>query len=171
MTAALAPLVRQVEARARRDAGFLRVLDDLLEAPSGPAGDIERVAARALNAQRRDVLSTEFTAGALTTEAVREMLGYATPQAVHRLRSRGKLIGAPVGNQTWFPAWQFESGQPRPDLPAILEAIADFTADAVVADRVLRLRRDDLDGASILDALADPTTAEAAWRALRAVGA
>jgi len=171
MTAAVTPLVRDIEARARRDARFVRVLDALRDAPTGPQGTLERSAARALNDQRRTALIEEFIDGALSTADVQERLGYATPQAVHRLRTRKRLIGAAVGNKTWFPAWQFDGGRLRADLPRILELLANFTDDAVAADRIMRLQRDDLDGASIVEALDHAATAAPAWRVLTALGA
>lgn len=171
MTAAVTPLVRDLEARARRDARFVRVLDALRDAPTGPQGTLERSAARALNDQRRTALVEEFIDGALSTADVQERLGYATPQAVHRLRTRKRLIGAAVGNKSWFPAWQFDGRRLRADLPRILELLARFTDDAVAADRIMRLQRDDLDGASIAEALDQAATAASAWRALTALGA
>lgn len=171
MTAAVTPLVRAIEARARRDAGFLRVLDALRDAPTGPEGTLERSAAHTLNEQRRAVLVTDFVDGALSTAQVQSRLGYASPQAVHRLRTRGRLIGAAVGNRTWFPGWQFDGGRVRAELPRILELLARYTDDPVAADRIMRLQRDDLGGTSIADALDHPATAAAAWRALATLGA
>jgi hypothetical protein len=171
MTAALAPLVRQVEARARRDAGFAQVLDELLLAPTTPQGNLERVAARSINERRRAVLTSDFVDGSLPTSEVQHLLRFASPQAVHRLRSRSRLLGAPVGNQTWFPAWQFDDDRLRADLPKILELLTRFTADPVAADRIMRITRDELDGSSITEALRDPATADAAWRILTSLGA
>jgi hypothetical protein len=171
MTAAIAPLVREIEARARRDARFAEVLDALLEAPTGPHGSLQLSAARTLNEQRRDAVVAGFVDGALPTSRVQELLGYASPQAVHRLRTRGRLIGSAVGNQTWFPAWQFESGRLRAELPRILELLKRYTVDPVVADRVMRLEHDDLGGTSIADALRHPATSGAAWRMLASLGA
>ncbi|WP_407687566.1 hypothetical protein [Mycobacterium sp. HUMS_1102779] len=171
MTAAVTPLVRDIEARARRDARFVRVLDALRDAPTGPHGSLERSAAHALNEQRRAVLVTDFVGGALSTAEVQAQLGYASPQAVHRLRTRKRLVGAPVGNRTWFPAWQFDGGRLRADLPRILELLARYTDDAIAADRIMRLQHEELGGISIADALDNPTTAAAAWRALTALGA
>jgi hypothetical protein len=76
-----------------------------------------------------------------------------------------------VGNQTWFPAWQFDDGRLRPDLPRILELLTQFTSDPLAADRIMRLRHDALRGASIAAALRRPETADTAWRMLAAVGA
>lgn len=171
MTAAVTPLVRDIEARARRDVRFMRVLDALRDAPTEPEGSLERSAAHLLNEQRRAALVTDFTDDAWSTAQVQERLGYSTPQAVHRLRTRKRLIGAAVGNKTWFPAWQFDGGRLRAELPAILEALERFTTDAVTADRVMRLQRDDLGGASIAEALSNPATERAAWRALTELGA
>ena len=83
----------------------------------------------------------------------------------------GKLLGSAVGNQTWFPAWQFDADRLRPDLPRILELLGLFTSDPLAADRVMRLTHDELGGASIAEALRRPKTADTAWRMLAAVGA
>jgi len=171
MTAAIAPLVRQVEARVRRDSGFAEVLDALLKAPSKPRVRLERVAADGLNRQRRAAVTRDFVEGALSTSDVRSLLGFASPQAVHQLRRRGKLLGATVGNQTWFPAWQFDGDRLLPDLPRILDLLAEFTSDAVSADRVMRIAHDEIGGASIAEALRQPETAESAWQMLTVLGA
>lgn len=171
MTAAVNPLVRDIEARARRDARFVRVLDALRDAPTGPQGTLERSAAHFLNEQRRSALVDEFVDAALSTAQVQSQLGYASPQAVHRLRTRRRLIGAAVGNKTWFPAWQFDGDRLRADLPEILELLARYTTDAIVADRIMRLQRDDMGDTSITEALNHPATTASAWRALTALGA
>jgi hypothetical protein len=58
--------------------------------------------------------------GSIRTPRVHALLKLRTPQAVHRLRSRAKLIGSAAGNQTCFPAWQFDGDWMRLDLPRIL---------------------------------------------------
>ena len=171
MPAAAAPLARQVEARAQRDSGFAQVLDALLQAPTVPQGTLERVAASTLNDQRRAALVRDFVKGAMPTPKAQALLGLRSPQAVHRLRTRGKLLGAAVGNQTWFPAWQFDDDRLRPDLPQILELLARFTSDPLSADRIMRITHDELGGLSIAEALRHTKTADTAWRMLAAVGA
>jgi len=171
MSTAVAPLARQVAERARTDAGFAEVLDAILGAPTAPQGTLERIAAGSLNDERRGALVREFVEGSLPTPKVQERLGLHSPQAVHRLRSRGKLLGSAVGNQTWFPAWQFDSDRLRTDLPQILELLAGFTSDQLAADRIMRLTHDELGGSSIAEALRRPKSADAAWRMLAAVGA
>jgi hypothetical protein len=171
MTAALRPLARQVEARARRDAGFAEVLDALLKAPSAPRVRLERLAADGLNRQRRAAMTREFVEGAFPTSEVQSLLGFSSPQAVHQLRRRGKLLGNAVGNQTWFPAWQFDGDRLRPDLPRILELLAQFTSDPVSADRVMRIAHDEIGGVSIAEALRRHDSAETAWQMLAAIGA
>ena len=171
MSTAIAPLARQVEERARRDAGFAEVIDALLEAPTVPRGTLERLAARTLNDQRRAAVVRDFVNGAVPTHKVQELLGLRTPQAVHRLRSRGKLLGAAVGNQTWFPAWQFDGDRIRPDLPGILDLLTRFTSDPFAGDRIMRITHDELGGLSIAEALRRIDSADTAWRMLAGVGA
>jgi hypothetical protein len=171
MSTALAPRAREVEERARRDSGFAQVIDALLEAPTVPHGTLERVASRRLNDQRRAAVVRGFVEGAMPTPKVQELLGLRTPQAVHRLRSRGKLLGAAVGNQTWFPAWQFDADRLRPDLPRILDLLVGFTSDPFVCDRIMRITHEELGGVSIAEALRRPKTADTAWGMLAAVGA
>ena len=171
MSTALAPLARQVAERALNDSSFAEVLDALLEAPTGPQGTLERIAASSLNDERRGALVREFVEGSLPTPEVQERLDLHSPQAVHRLRSRGKLLGSAVGNQTWFPAWQFDGGRMRPDLPRILELLARFTSDPLAADRIMRLKHDELGDISLVEALRNPKTADTAWRMLTSLGA
>jgi hypothetical protein len=171
VSTAVAPLARQVAERARTDAGFAEVLDAILGAPTAPQGTLERIAAGSLNDERRGALVREFVEGSLPTPKVQQRLALHSPQAVHRLRSRGKLLGSAVGNQTWFPAWQFDSDRLRTDLPQILELLARFTSDPLAADRIMRLTHEELGGSSIAEALRRPKSADTAWRMLAAVGA
>ncbi|MBX7432569.1 hypothetical protein JDV09_10710 [Mycobacterium sp. Y57] len=171
MTTAVVPLADELAARARTDKGFARVLAVLLDAPSTPGGTLARVAARELNRQRRAGVVADFVDGAMPTRAVQHLLHLRTPQAVHRLRTRGKLIGTAVGNQTYFPAWQFDDDRIRTDLPRILELLTRFTSDPMAADRIMRLRHDELGDTSIAEALREPRTADAAWRILTSLGA
>ncbi len=171
MPLAAAPLARQVEERARRDAAFAEVVDAILGAPTAPHGTLKRVAASKLNDQRRAALVRDFVAAALPTPKVQALLGLKSPQAVHRLRTRRKLLGAAVGNQTWFPAWQFDEDRLRPDLPRILELLGTFSTDPFAADRIMRLTHDELGGLPIAEALRRASTADTAWRMLASVGA
>ncbi len=164
-------LVSQVEARVRRDPDFAKLLDALLDAPTVPMEELERIAAHKLNSERRGGVLSDFRTGALPTREVQSRLGYETPQAVHELRRRGKVLGVTVGNHTWFPAWQFDGGRLRSDLPDILVLLARFTSDPVVADRIMRIKRDELAGVSISEALRRKKTASTAWQLLNAVGA
>ena len=171
MTAAVVPLANQLAVRALKDSRFAKVLDALLSAPTTPQGTLERTAARRLSDQRRAALVEDFVSGSMRTSEVQALLKLRTPQAVHRLRSRGKLIGSAVGNQTWFPAWQFDGGRARDDLPRIVDVLARFTSDPLAADRIMRLEHEELGGRSIAEALRKPKTAEIAWRMLTSLGA
>src|SRR5689334_23207223 len=157
--------------RARTEPGFAEVLEAVLKAPITPDGTLERVAAQRLNEERRGALVREFVEGSLATPKVQQRLALHSPQAVHRLRSRGKLLGSAVGNQTYFPAWQFDADRVRTDLPRILELLSTFTDDPLAADRIMRLTHDELGGSSIAEALRRPKTADAAWRMLASIGA
>jgi hypothetical protein len=159
-------VLAKAEARAQLDPDFFHLLALLVEAPSSSAGEYDRLAAQGINdARRRDAIE-EFREAALPTGTVQKLLGAGTPQAVHRLRSRGRIIGHAIGNQTWFPAWQFTKGEIRLDLPEILGRLRRFTGDVIAADRAMRLVRDDLGGLSIAAALDRPATAPVAWSAL-----
>src|SRR5258708_5285773 len=164
-------LLSQVEERGRRDPHFAKLLDALVDAPTVPLEELERIAARKLNDERRGGLMRDFLDGAISTREVQSRLGYDTPQAIHQLRRRGKLLGATVGNNTWFPAWQFENDRLRSDLSEILEQLARFTSDPVVGDRIMRIKHDELAGASISEALRRKKTAGTGWQMLAAVGA
>ncbi|ORA16145.1 hypothetical protein [Mycobacterium asiaticum] len=164
-------LVTQVEERVRRDPDFARLLDALVDVPTVPLEQLERVAARKLNNERRAGMMGDFRTGAIPTREVQSRLGYETPQAVHELRRRGKVLGVTVGNNTWFPAWQFQDGRLRSDLPEILKSLARFTSDPVAADRIMRIKREELGGVSISEGLRRKKTADTAWQLLAAVGA
>ena len=164
-------VARRARRRAAADPRFAGALRELVEAPTAPAGSFSRTAASAVNRQRRDDARREFLADALATADVQRLLGLGTPQAVHRLRSRGKLVGRQIGNATWFPRWQFSGGERRPRLDDVLASLGRFTTDALAADRVMRLERSELDGRSIADSLDDPRRSPTAWSILASLGA
>ncbi len=164
-------LAERARDRARHEPAFATVLEAILEAPSAGDRGLAQVAAQQVNDVRRQQALAEFREGALTTAEVRERLGRSSVQAVHVLRSRGQLLGRTVGNVTLFPAWQLQGTALRDDLPRLLEALHRFTDDAVAADRAMRLRRDELGGKSIADALDDPKRAATAWNILTALDA
>lgn len=171
MSSTAATVIARAEERARQDPEFVAVLAALLSTPTRAAGCLARAAATEVNQQRTGDALTEFKAAALTTAQVQKLLGVGTPQAVHRLRSRGKLLGEQIGNATWFPAWQFVDGKIRRELPRVIELLRRFTDDVVAADRIMRLARDDLRGRSIAEALNRPKDAEAAWSVLTELAA
>ncbi len=171
MAVATADVIERARDRAASDPRFADILADLVAVEAGDAGSYAHAAAAAVNRQRRAEARARFVAGSLRTADVQRLLHLGTPQAVHRLRSRGRLIGLAVGNATWFPRWQFRDGEIRPDLDEILGPLAAFTADPVAADRVMRLERDELGGLSIAEALDRPRRAGAARTILTALGA
>jgi DNA invertase Pin-like site-specific DNA recombinase len=75
-----------------------------------------------------------------------------------------------IGTTTWYPRWQFTPSGTRPDLKRLLSALADARSDPIVADRVMRLSREDLDGLSLAEALDDRAHSDAAWRILSSMG-
>jgi hypothetical protein len=162
-------LLARVEKRVRIDPGFRDALAAFVDAPPVGAGSYTRTAAEELNSTRRRNAVEEFRAGSLTTADVQKLLGLGTPQAVHRLRSRGKLIGLQSGNATWFPSWQFSGGQVREELPRVLDLLRRFTGDPIACDRAMRMVRDDLGGRSISEAIDHPRWSGAAWERLAEV--
>ena len=150
----------------RIDPEFADALAAFVDAPGEGAGDYVHTAAEEVNSARRRKASEGFRAESLTTASVQRLLGLGTPQAVHRLRSRGRLLGMQSGNATWFPSWQFSEGQLRADLPRILKLLRQFTSDPIASDRVMRLVRDDLGGRSISASLEDPKWSSSAWSVL-----
>ena len=170
MPVATAAAIARAEERAAADPGFAGALVELVEAPTSPAGSFSHAAAGAVNRQRRAEVRRQFVDAALATADVQRLLGLGTPQAVHRLRSRGKVIGRQIGNATWFPAWQFRDGERRADLDEVLAALARFTSDVIAADRVMRLERDELGGRSIAESLDRPRRSARAWAILRSLG-
>lgn len=171
MAQSSAALIAQARDRAQREPEFAEMLSALVVAPTQGAGTYTREAAQALNRRRIDNVVEEFKADALKTSDVQQLVKLGTPQAVHQLRRRKRLLGLQAGNATWFPAWQFETGRLRPDLPKILDHLARFTTDPIAADRVMRLVRNDLDDRSLIEALRDPDTAPTAWTILGSLGA
>lgn len=170
MTDAVESLLARVSVEARRDPDRVRpVLQVLVGDEPDHEGGLRQVAS-SLNESRRHSVLAEFRTAALTTDAVRQMLGLGSRQAVHQLRQRGRLLARTLGNSTWFPTWQFAGGTVRPELPLVLERLRRFSADAVAADRVMRLPREELDGRSLAEALDDPRSAEVAWGLLDRLG-
>jgi hypothetical protein len=163
-------LVSQAQSRARQDPRFARVLAALVAAPTESAGEYSRIAARELNEQRIADAVASFKETALPTRSVQQMLGLGTPQAVHQMRGRGRIIGLQLGNATWFPAWQFTDGRLRADLPRLLGLLHEFGTDVLAIDRVMRLERDELGGHSIATALDLPDRSAVAWVMLQQLG-
>lgn len=130
-----------------------------------------RTVARVVGDQRSRMAVQEFMQGSLVTRQAAEQLGVSSPQAVHQLRARGRLLGRTIGNQTYWPAWQFTGAGLRDDLGDVLADVTAFTTDALAADRIMRLPREDLDGRSIAEALDVDACADDAWQILRRLGA
>jgi hypothetical protein len=170
-SATVESLLTRVAREARRDPERVRpVLQVLLGEEPEPVTALRPVVT-GLNDARRATAFEEFRSGALGTDAVRNLLGLRSRQAVHALRDRGRLLGRTFGNATLFPAWQFEGPALRPDLPAIIERLRRFSADAVAADRVMRLPRAELDGRSLIEALDDAASRDLAFALLDRLGA
>jgi len=164
-------LLDRVAAAAERDPASVRPVLQVLvgEVPDHPSA-LRPVADR-VNTQRLEGVLDDFKKGSWTTgDVLREVPRFRTRQAVHALRTRGRLLGRTIGNATWFPRWQFHDGDVRPDLGDILEALLRFSTDAVADDRVMRLPRGELHGRSIAESLSRPREQRLALRLLGAAG-
>lgn len=170
MASTASALISQAQRRARQDPRFARVLAALVDAPTGSAGGYTRTVARELNDQRIADATASFKETAIPTGSAKRLLGLGTPQAVHRLHSRGRIIGLQLGNATWFPSWQFSDGRLRPDLPRLLGLLGELSTDVIAIDRVMRLERDELGGQSIATALDLPDRSPVAWVLLEQLG-
>lgn len=165
-----ADLMVRVAAKAKRDPATRAVLQVMVgERPQIRAG--LRAVATSVNRSRLDGLVEEFVEGSFATDQVRPLLrGAPSRQAVNARRKRGTLLGMTVGTTTWYPKWQFTSSGTRPDLKLLLAALGDVRGDPLVADRVMRLSRQDLDGLSLAEALDDRGHSDEAWRILSSMG-
>lgn len=164
-------LLDRVAAAAERDPASVRPVLQILvgEVPDRPSA-LRPVADR-VNTYRLAGVLEEFTRGSWTTdEVLQKVPRFRTRQAVHALRTRGRLLGRTIGNATWYPRWQFRDGDLRSDLGQILEALSRFSTDAVAGDRVMRLPREDLHGRSISESLSRPREQRLAWRLLDTAG-
>ena len=91
--------------------------------------------------------------GVLPVTDVMRLLGLKSRQAVHRRRSRGTLLGLPLGGLTYvYPVWQFDQqGKILSGLPETLAALALLDAWGQAAYLLAGEPR--LDDARPLDAL------------------
>lgn len=164
-------LLERVAAAAERDPAAVRPVLQVLAGEVPDRVSMLRPIAERVNAERRQAALDEFKAGAWTTEDVlRNIRRFRSRQAVHALRARERLVGRTIGNATWFPRWQFSAGDLRHELSTLLDALSQFSNDAVACDRVMRVPRPELNGRSIAEALDRPREQRLAWRILNAVG-
>lgn len=167
----MSSLVERIAAEAERDP---RRVEPVLQAILGERPEVApslRAVSDRVNDARRAAAVEEFRTGALTTgQALARLPTVTTPQGVHRLGRDGRLMRRTLGNVTYWPAWQFADGGLRADLGTLLAALRRYVGDdAVAADRVMRLPRDELGGRSLAEAL-DSDDADAGWALLDTLG-
>lgn len=168
------PLYAKVRDAERHEPSIRGVLE-LLAGAEPTATDVatthtaRRVAAD-VNTRRGDELRAAFVAGSLTSREVVGHLGVQDRRAVAARRTRGTLLGLTLGNETYHPNWQFTATGTHPDLHAVLDALGELTSSVLAADRTMRRERDDLDGHSLADLLADGRT-DLVVRLIRSVAA
>lgn len=93
-----------------------------------------------------------FIADSWTSAQVAEHLGVRSRQAVAQRRQRGTLLGANVGTQTYYPAWQFSAEGLADGLGRLLDLLRESGLDdARVADDVLRTKHSELKGKRLVD--------------------
>ncbi len=123
--------------------------------------------AKSLNAQRLAEAELEFRRGAFTASDVAREYPYITDEQLVGLYSHS------IGDETFYPIWQFGAEGVRPELDDIRSALGDYAPDAITADRVMRVvTHKELGRLSIVDALesADSAVQEAAHRKLQTLG-
>lgn len=147
----LAPSHAAVEAAsASTDYGVLlsalkssEVVDELVK-----ADPLAQAKLRGIEAKKR-LLTVE--GGMLSTQEVASVLDIS-PQAVHKRRRAGKLIGIAQGlNHYSFPAWQFEGNHTVAGLERVLNVLGDH--DPLMQVVFMLNPNDRLDGQRPLDLL------------------
>ena len=112
------------------------------------ADPLARAKLRGIEAKKR-FLTVE--GGMLSTQEVASILDIS-PQAIHKRRRTGKLIGIAQGfNQYSFPAWQFEGNHTVTGLESVLAALSD--QDPLMQVVFMLNPNDRLDGQRPLDLL------------------
>lgn len=144
----------ELDAAASRDPAVRHTLELIAGYREQPAHSVQPVA-RKLNAARGAELREAFIADAYTSRQVAELLDVADHRAVAGRRSRHTLLGWTIGNETYHPTWQFTDTGPVPGLGAVVKALTALTSSPLAADRLMRRRRDDLDGRSLAELLAE----------------
>lgn len=119
------------------------IVDELVK-----ADPLAQAKLRGIEAKKR-LLSAE--GGMLRTQEVAFLLDIS-PQAVHKRRRAGKLIGIAQGlNQYSFPAWQFEGNHTIAGLEKLLDVLSDH--DLLMQVVFILNPNDRLDGQRPLDLL------------------
>jgi hypothetical protein len=167
----MADLMDRVAAMAETDPATRSVLQVLVGDRPTDLAALGTVA-RAVNEERRRVAVDDFVSASLrTSEVIARLPGVTSRQAVSKMRQAKTLLGRRIGRETYFPAWQFGSAGLRDDLPGILVALQRYVSDdAVAADRVMRLQREELGGRTLVDALGSRQDTADAWQILDALG-
>jgi hypothetical protein len=164
MSGTLAHAIKVLEERASVDEAVAEAVLFLAGDPDGPADPFLRpdegalAAARAVN-RRRMVRTRADVAGRTldTADVVALIESIHDRKGVDRRRRRGQLLGWRAGARTLHPTWQFDvrRGDTRPGLARVLAALAEVVPDGREADALMTARRDDLDGRTLADLLAD----------------
>lgn len=156
MTAETVRLLERIAERAEADPDAvlptLRVLAG--EPPYRGKGKKSDLHAVALEINRARVLAdrTEFIAHSRTAEQVAAHLGVNSRQAVAQRRQRGTLLGAVIGNQTYYPDWQFGPEGLLEGLPELLALLRESgLGDARTATDVLTMRHSELRARTLVD--------------------
>lgn len=147
----------KLDAAAERDPYVRDVLERIAGLRHRHTRGMDTVA-RQLNADRAAELRAAFIADALTSRQVAELLGVADHRAVAARRSRHTLLGWTIGNETYHPAWQFTDAGLVPGADTVVRALAEVTSSPLIADRIMRRERDDLEGRSLGELLAEGRT-------------
>lgn len=155
------------EAIRERERDEPDVVEPVLRLLADPDDDVEvtkamRVTAAALADERQAASLEAFLAASLPTAAVLERVrSWNDRRTVSSARQRGQLLGLTLGRDAYHPDWQFSRSGVRSGVAQVvgplLEAAAD---DAILADRIMREPRPQLDGDSLADLLAAQRTDE-----------
>lgn len=155
------------EAVRERERDEPDVVEPVLRLLADPDDDVEvtkevLATAAALADERQAAALEQFLSAALPTAAViRRVRPWNDRRTVSSARHRRQLLGLTLGRESYHPDWQFTRSGLRAGVAQVIGPLLDAASDdEVLADRIMREPRPQLDGRSLADLLVANRTDE-----------